>query len=91
MASYSVALTLGKLHSARLSYWLMLLQELLVEISDRHKEAPAVTYKICGEVLVPGINTIDIAAIFEEHRVCQQLGALGQHQFHEVRPYVGGV
>lgn len=62
----------------------MTLQELLVEISDRHKEAPAVTYKICGEVLMPGINTTDIAAIFEEHRVCRQLGALGQHQFHEV-------
>lgn len=43
-----------------------------------------VTYKICGEVLVPGINTTDMAAIFEEHRICRQLGALGQHQFHEV-------
>lgn len=62
----------------------MFVQELSVEISDRRREDPMVTYKICGEVLVPGINTTDMAAIFEEHRICRQLGALGQHQFHEV-------
>ena len=56
---------------------------LSVEISDRQKDSPPVTYKICGEVLIPGINTTDMASVFEEHRVCQQLGALGQHKFHE--------
>ena len=41
-------------------------------------------YRVCAEVLIPGINTTDLASIFEEHRVCKELGVLGQHQFHEV-------
>ncbi len=60
------------------------LQELLVEISDRSRKDPPVVYRIIGEVLVPGINTSDMASVFEEHRVCRQLGVLGQYRFHEV-------
>lgn len=56
-----------------------------MEISDRHKNDPQITYKIRGEVLVPAISTSDIASVFEEHRICRQLGVLGQHKFHEVR------
>lgn len=59
-------------------------QDLCVEISDRHKNDPQIAYKIRGEVLVPAINTSDIASVFEEHRICKQLGVLGQHKFHEV-------
>lgn len=43
-----------------------------------------IKYKVCAEVLIPGINTSDLTAIFEEHRICKELGVLGQHQFHEV-------
>ena len=60
-------------------------QDLCVEISDQHKNDPQITYKIRGEVLVPAINTSDISSVFEEHRICKQLGILGQHKFHEVR------
>ena len=56
-----------------------------MEISDRHKNDPQITYKIRGEVLIPAINCSDIASVFEEHRICKQLGVLGQHTFHEVR------
>lgn len=42
-----------------------------------------VQYRITAEVLLPGINTTDLASVFEEHRICKQLGVLGQHQFHE--------
>ena len=56
-----------------------------MEISDRHKNDPQMTYKIRGEVLIPAINCSDIASVFEEHRICKQLGVLGQHTFHEVR------
>ncbi len=45
-------------------------------------------YRICAEVLIPGINTTDLPSIFEEHRVCKELGVLGQHQFHEVSVHV---
>lgn len=55
---------------------------LSIEISDRQKDSPPVTYRISGEVLSPEINTKDIPSIFEEHRICRQLGVLGQHQFH---------
>lgn len=41
-------------------------------------------YKLCGEVMIPSINNNDIGAIFEEHRICKELGILGVHQFHEV-------
>eukprot|EP00731_Ephydatia_muelleri_P026696 Em0018g796a len=58
-------------------------EDLCVEISDRHKNDPQITYKIRGEVLIPAINCSDIASVFEEHRICKQLGALGQHTFHE--------
>ena len=59
-------------------------QELLIEISDRHKDGPPVYYKLYGEVFMPSINVTDFPAIFEEHRVCKRLGVLGQHKFHEV-------
>ena len=58
-------------------------EELSIEISDRHKDSKPVPYKIGCEVLNPGINTTDVASIFEEHRICQELGVLGQYQFHE--------
>ncbi len=54
-----------------------------MEISDRSRQDPSVLYRIIGEVLVPGINTTDLASVFEEHRVCKQLRVLGQYQFHE--------
>ncbi len=55
---------------------------LSIEVSDRQIDIPPLSYKICGEVLHPEINTVDVASIFEEHRVCRRLGVLGQHQFH---------
>lgn len=55
---------------------------LSIEISERPKHSGPIKYKICGEVMIPGINSTDFCAIFEEHRVCHQLGALGQHLFH---------
>ena len=59
-------------------------EELLsVEISDRPKDSAPLHYELRGEVLVPGINTTDTVSIFEEHRVCRQLGVLGQYLFHE--------
>lgn len=58
-------------------------ETLSIEISDRQKDSPPISYKIGCEVLIPGINLNDIASIFEEHRICRQLGVLGQHQFHE--------
>ncbi len=53
-------------------------------MSDANRKTMPMKYKVCAEVLVPGINTADLSAIFEEHRVCKELGVLGQHQFHEV-------
>lgn len=59
-------------------------EELLsIEISDRQKTMLPIKYKICGDVLLPGINTTDFSSIFEEHRVCHELGALGPHLFSE--------
>lgn len=58
-------------------------EELSIEISDRQKDSPPVPYKIGCEVLSPGINTTDVASIFEEHRICRELGVLGVYQFHE--------
>lgn len=58
-------------------------EELSVEISDRHKDSQPIPYKIGCEVLNPGINTTDVASIFEEHRICRELGVLGRYQFHE--------
>ena len=58
-------------------------EELSIEISDRHKDSKPIPYKIGCEVLNPGINTMDVASIFEEHRICRELGVLGQYQFHE--------
>ena len=58
-------------------------EELSIEISDRHKDSKPVPYKIGCEVLNPGINTTDVSSIFEEHRICRELGVLGQYQFHE--------
>lgn len=43
-----------------------------------------IQYKIYGEVLLPGINYIDIVSIFEEHRICKKLGLISQHHFKEV-------
>lgn len=58
-------------------------EELLsIEISDRHKNSTPLKYRICGEVMVPGISTTNLSSIFEEHRVCRELGVLGQHLFH---------
>ena len=56
---------------------------LTIEVSDRPKDSLPLNYKICGEVLQPEINTVDVASIFEEHRVVKHLGVLGQYQFHE--------
>ena len=47
-------------------------EELSIEISDRQKDSPPVPYKIGCEVLSPGINTTDVASIFEEHRICRE-------------------
>lgn len=58
-------------------------EELLaIEISERPKNSAPIKYKICGEVMIPGINTTDFYSIFEEHRVCRELGVLGHHLFH---------
>ncbi len=57
---------------------------LTIEVSDRPKDSPALNYKICGEVLQPEINTLDVASIFEEHRIVRRLGVLREHQFHGV-------
>lgn len=57
-------------------------ESLSIEISDRPKHMDTIKYKICGDVMIPGINTTDLWSIFEEHRVCRELGALGQHLFH---------
>ncbi len=57
-------------------------EELLsIEISDRSKDSSPITYKVFGEVMIPGIDTMDISCIFEEHRVCKNLSVLGQHLF----------
>ena len=58
-------------------------EELSIEISDRDKNSQPVLYKLGCEILNPGINTTDMASIFEEHRICRELGVLGQYQFHE--------
>ena len=58
-------------------------ENLAIEISDLPRETPPINYRISGEVLVPGIEANDAGLIFEEHRVCKKLGALGQHLFHE--------
>ena len=42
-----------------------------------------VKYKVSAEVLLPSISTTDLASIFEEYRICKQLGVLGRYQFHE--------
>ena len=60
------------------------MQFLSIEVSDANRKDMPMEYKICCEVLVPGINTTDLPLVFEEHRVCKELGVLGQHQFHEV-------
>lgn len=57
-------------------------ESLSIEISDRPKHSPPIKYKICGDVMIPGIDTTDLCAIFEEHRVCRELGVLSQHLFH---------
>lgn len=58
-------------------------EELLsIEISDRQKNASPIQYRLCGEVMIPGISTTNISSIFEEHRVCRDLGVLSQHLFH---------
>ena len=54
----------------------------IIEISERYKRDSPVVYHIYGDVLEPMINTSDIAAIFEEHGVCQSLGVLGPQLFH---------
>ena len=48
-------------------------------------------YKLCGEVMIPAINNSDIGAIFEEHRICKELGVFGPHQFHDVCMSIGNV
>jgi hydrocephalus-inducing protein len=55
---------------------------LIIEISDRFIRDPPIIYHIYGDVLEPAINTTDIGAIFEEHGVCQSLGAMGPQLFH---------
>lgn len=57
-------------------------ESLSIEISDRPKNSPSIKYKICGDVMIPGIDITDFCSIFEEHRVCRELGVLGQHLFH---------
>lgn len=58
-------------------------ENLSIEISDLQYDTPPISYRISAEAMLPGIETSDMAAIFEEHRVCKKLGALGQHLFHE--------
>ena len=58
-------------------------EHLSIEISDRPRNATPIKYKICGDVRLPGINLTDVSSIFEEHRVCHELGALGPHLFNE--------
>ena len=58
-------------------------EDLSIEISDLQRDTLPLIYRICAEVLVPGIEMTDVASIFEEHRVCKEIGALGQHLFHE--------
>lgn len=58
-------------------------ETLSIEISDQKRDTLPTNYRICGEVLVPGIENKDIPSIFDEHRVCKRLGSLGQHLFHE--------
>ena len=58
-------------------------ENLAIEISDRQKNMPPIKYKIGGDVLLPGINTTDMSSVFEEHRMCHELGALGPHLFFE--------
>ena len=58
-------------------------ESLAVEISDLPRETPPMNYQITGEVLVPGIEASNVGLIFEEHRICKKLGALGQHMFRE--------
>ena len=53
-------------------------------MSDSNRHEMPLTYKIFGEIFVPAINSSDVASIFEEHRICRQLGMLGLHEFHEV-------
>lgn len=45
-----------------------------VDISDRSPaEGDPLEYRLVGETCVPGINTTDYAAIFEEHLICKRL------------------
>ena len=60
------------------------LQLLSIEISDGNKRDMPIFYKVCAEVLIPALNSTDVMSIFEEHRICRQLGVLGPHEFHEV-------
>ena len=65
-------------------------EELLaIEISDQQKDTPPENYKICGEVMVPGINITDVGSIFEEHRVCRELGVLGHRLLNVDEDCVG--
>jgi len=58
-------------------------ENLAIEISDLPRETPPMNYLITGEVLVPGIEASDVGLIFEEHRICKRLGALGRHIFRD--------
>ena len=58
-------------------------ENISIEISDQERDSAPLSYTICGDVHLPRIETADVADIFEEHRVCKKLGALGHHLFHE--------
>ncbi|XP_052816168.1 hydrocephalus-inducing protein homolog isoform X2 [Mya arenaria] len=55
-------------------------EELSVEIADRDPtdHPGGIPYKLLAEACIPSINTDDIGAIFEEHRVCKNL-SVWQH------------
>nr|XP_006823299.1 PREDICTED: hydrocephalus-inducing protein homolog [Saccoglossus kowalevskii] len=50
-------------------------EDICIDISDRDpKDHPqGIPYKLISESCVPGIDTNDVGAIFEEHRVCKNL------------------
>ena len=58
-------------------------QDLAIEITDRDPadHPQGIPYKILAEACSPGINLVDLASIFEEHRVVKNLSVfLNSHQ-----------
>jgi len=55
----------------------------MIPITKRFDQPGYRVYQILEDLILKACRG-QLAAIFEEHRICRQLGALGQHQFHEV-------